>query len=162
LNEIRNKLPADPGAMILGIIALLISLVGCCCGILAIPAVIMSIIGLVWASKSITVYNAAPESYHQRSFSSVKSAKVVNIIALVLSVLGFLIALFVFGSLIANPENIFEQLENGKFSRGMNDAADDTTNDEEIDTWHYEEATDSTQTNERPVEVKEMTDSIPR
>lgn len=159
MNEIKNKLSADPGAMILGIIALLISLVGCCCGILAIPAVIMSIIGLVWASKSITAYAAEPESYNPGSLSSVKSAKVVNIIALILSVIGFLIALLWFGSILANPENIFEQLENGDFTRQVDDYEDETITKEEVDTWEYEESTDSTQV-DQPVELDQIEDSI--
>ncbi len=129
--------------MILGIIALLISLVGCCCGILAIPAVIMSIIGLVWAGKSINAYNSEPESYNPRSLSSVKTARVVNIIALVLSVIGFLVALLWFGSVIANPENIFEQLENGEFNRTYEYGDDTDSANEEIDTWEYEESTDT-------------------
>lgn len=156
MNEIRNKLSADPGSMILGIIALLISIVGCCCGILAIPAVIMSIIGLVWANKSMKAYEISPENYNPSSVSSVKSARVVNIIAIVLSVLGLIISIMFFG-FISNPENIFNRLEKGEFNQ-IDDTNDITK--EEVDTWEYEDSMDSTEIDSRPLEVEELTDSI--
>ena len=159
MNEIQTKLSADPGAMILGIIALLISLVGCCCGILAIPAVIMSIIGLVWANKSLKIYELDPNSYNPRSFSSVKSAKVVNIIALALSAVALVVSLIWFGTLLSNPENIFEQLENGDFNTTIDDYEDETITKDEVDTWKYEDTTDSTQV-DQPVELDPIEDSI--
>ncbi|BAO54563.1 CCC motif membrane protein [Nonlabens marinus] len=160
MNEIQNKLPADPGAMILGIIALIISLIGCCCGILAIPTVIMSIIGLVWANKSVKAYKMAPDSYNPRSYSNVKSAKIVNIIALVLSVIGFVISLIWFGTAMLDPEGVFKKLENGDFKRQIDGFEDDGEVDEEIDTWKYEDAVDSTQVNQEVIEVEQVTDSI--
>ncbi len=160
MNEIQNKLPADPGAMILGIIALVISLIGCCCGILAIPIAIMSIIGLVWANKSVKAYKMAPESYSPRSYSNVKSAKIVNMIALILSVIGFVISLIWFGSVMFDPEGIFKKLENGDFNTQVDDFEDDGVIDEEVDTWKYEDSVDSTQVNQDVIEVEQMTDSI--
>jgi len=82
-----NKLPADPTAMILGIIALVISLAGCCCGVFAVVPVIMSIIGLVMANKSLQEYKLNPDAYLPQSKSNVSTAQVLNIIALVLGAL---------------------------------------------------------------------------
>lgn len=154
MNEIQNKLPADPGAMILGIIALIISLIGCCCGILAIPAVIMSIIGLIWANKSMTTYAQTPDTYSLSSFSNVKSARVINIIALVLSGIALIISLIFFGTLISDPENIFRQIESGEFNT---EEYEDNTTTEDVDTWEYEE---NTQSDESSMELEETTDSL--
>jgi len=79
-----NKLPADPSAMILGIIGLVIALAGCCCGIFAVVPVILGIIGLVMANKSLREYRNNPDVYGPQSRSNVSTAKVLNIIALIL------------------------------------------------------------------------------
>ena len=164
MNEIQKKLSADPGATVLGIIALIISLVGCCCGILAIPAVIMSIIGLVWAIKSANTYKENPEAFNPRSYSSVKTAKILNIIALVLSGLAVIISLVWFGSMFQNPEEIFKQLENGEFNVEVDDMDDmeSTDSSEEVDTWEYdEESTDTIDYNEEIIEMEaEEQDSL--
>ncbi|MFK7781885.1 CCC motif membrane protein, partial [Psychroserpens sp.] len=81
----HNKLPADPTALILGIIALLVSFAGCCCGIFAFIPLILSIIGLVMANKSLKEYKLNPENYAHQSNTNVSTAKVLNIIALVIS-----------------------------------------------------------------------------
>ncbi|OUR98235.1 hypothetical protein A9Q86_14370 [Flavobacteriales bacterium 33_180_T64] len=86
-----NKLPADPTAMILGIVALVVSFVGCCCGIFAVIPVVLSIIGLVMANKSLREYQLNPIAFNPQSRSNVYTAKVINIIALVL---GALVMLF--------------------------------------------------------------------
>ena len=79
-----NKLPADPSAMILGIIGLVIALAGCCCGIFAVVPVILGIIGLVMANKSLREYHSNPDVYSPQSRSNISTAKVLNIIALIL------------------------------------------------------------------------------
>ncbi|WP_040280522.1 CCC motif membrane protein [Psychroserpens damuponensis] len=81
----NNKLSADPSALILGVIAITISVAGCCCGVFAVVPVILSIIGLVIANKSLQEYNTNPEAYNPNSRSNVSTAKVLNIIALVIS-----------------------------------------------------------------------------
>lgn len=164
MNEIQNKLSADPGATVLGIIALIISLVGCCCGILAIPAVIMSIIGLVWAVKSANTYKQSPEAYSPRSYSSIKTAKILNIIALVLSSLFVILSLVWFGNFMGDPEEFFNKLENGEFNVETddfdddNDVMDDTS--EDIDTWEYEESTDTIDYEEEIIEMEIEEDSL--
>lgn len=83
---IENKLPADPSALVLGIVALVIGFAGCCCyGIFAIIPLILGIIGLIMANKSIKEYALHPEAFSRSSRSSVGTAKVINIIAVVFS-----------------------------------------------------------------------------
>ena len=80
-----NKLPADPSATTIGIISLSILLIGFCCGPIAIVALILSIIGLVNANRSIQLYNQAPENYSHASYKSVNTGKILNIIAIPIS-----------------------------------------------------------------------------
>ena len=99
-----NKLPADPTAMILGIIALIMSLAGCCCGVFAFIPLIMSIIGLVMANKSLNEFQVNPSIYEPQSKINVSTAKILNIIALIVSALVtlFYIAYFmIYGALIS-------------------------------------------------------------
>ena len=77
-----NKLPADPTAMILGIIALVISFAGCCCGIFAIIPLVLSIIGLVMANKSLKEFQENQDAFAPQSRSNVATAKIINIIAI--------------------------------------------------------------------------------
>ena len=99
-----NKLPADPTAMILGIIALIMALAGCCCGVFAFVPLIMSIIGLVMSNKSLREFHMNPSVYEPQSKSNVSTAKILNIIALVVSALVtlFYLAYFmIYGALIS-------------------------------------------------------------
>ncbi len=151
MNEIKRKLPADPGAMALGIIALLISLVGCCCGLFALPAIIMSLIGLIWAIKSTRRYKESPAEFSARSYSNINTAKVVNIIALVLSTLFLLFSLFIFGELALNPENIIKELE--ETAREIEREEGNIDQEEQviitdtlIDNWSYNDGIDTVQT----------------
>jgi hypothetical protein len=85
-----NKLSADPLAMILGILALVIGLASCCCyGVTAILPLAMAIIGLVTANKSLREFGENPEAYSPQSRSNVNTAKIINIIAIVLN--GFIV-----------------------------------------------------------------------
>lgn len=100
----NNKLSADPSALVLGIIAITISIAGCCCGIFAIVPVILSIIGLVIANKSLQEYSANPDAYHPNSRSNVATAKVLNIIALIISglvTLGYVAYFMIYGAFIS-------------------------------------------------------------
>jgi len=116
-----NKLPADPTAMILGIIALVISLAGCCCGIFAFVPIILSIIGLVIANKSLREFQLNPSVYEPQSRSNVSTAKIINIIALVLSsmiTLFYLAYFMIYGALISTA--IMEGIEMQKNSDDYN------------------------------------------
>ena len=85
----NNKLSADPSSIILGIIALVLILLGCCCGFLSIISLILSIIGLVLANKSISEYKLNSENYAHQSAKNVNTGKILSIIGLVLSALLF-------------------------------------------------------------------------
>ena len=113
----QNKLPADPLSLILGILALVIGIAGCCCyGVTAIVPLAIAIIGLVSANKSLREFGENPEAYNPQSRSNVNTAKIINIIAVVLNSLVFLVALGVlafYGTLLSSA--VFDGLENGDF-----------------------------------------------
>lgn len=100
-----NKLPADPGALILGIVALVIGIAGCCCyGISAIIPLVLAIVGLVMANRSIRTFDSDPEAYSPLSRSNMVTAKVINIIAVVMNGIIFLvfgILFLIYGSIIS-------------------------------------------------------------
>jgi len=99
-----NKLPADPTAMILGIIALVMSIAGCCCGVFAFIPLILSIIGLVMANKSLREFQLNSERYMPQSRSNVSTAKILNIIALIMSsivTLFYLAYFMIYGALLS-------------------------------------------------------------
>lgn len=74
----QKKLPNGVLSIVLGIFGFL-----CCCT--GIIGTITSGFGLNLALKSEKLYKAAPEEYD--NYSQIKTAKIINIIALVLSVL---------------------------------------------------------------------------
>ncbi|MFK7832880.1 MAG: CCC motif membrane protein [Winogradskyella sp.] len=101
-----NKLSADPLALVLGILALVIGIAGCCCyGITAIIPLIMAIIGLVTANKSLRAFAENPEAYDPQSRSNVNTAKIINIIAIVMNgliVLVSILAIAFYGTMISS------------------------------------------------------------
>lgn len=88
-----NKLPADPTAIILGIVSVVIVGLGCCCGLFAIASLVLSIIGLVMANKSIKLYKQAPENYTSQSRSNTGVGQVICIVGVVISSVLVLISL---------------------------------------------------------------------
>jgi hypothetical protein len=145
----HNKLPADPTAMILGIIALVVSLAGCCCGIFAFIPII---IRLVMANKSLRIYQINPSIYEPQSKSNVSTAKVLNIIALVVSsiVTLFYIAYFIiYGALIStaimegielqnNPDDFNYEWENDSIYKDT-DASEREEDSMRVDSINLEE-----------------------
>ena len=101
-----TKLSADPLALILGILALVLGIAGCCCyGVTALIPLVLGIIGLVLANKSLRDYQQNPEAFSVQSKNNVNTAKVINIIAIVLNSIIFIVALVVFaiyGTLISS------------------------------------------------------------
>lgn len=91
-----KKLSADPVALILGIVSLVIVFLGCCCGIFVLASFGLSIAGIVIANKGLREYNNAPEEYSYNSKNNVFIGKILNIIALVLSSLFLLILIAYF------------------------------------------------------------------
>ena len=93
----KSKLPADPTSLVLGIIALVFGIAGCCCyGISAIIPLGLSIWGLVMANKSLREYRENPEAYERSSYTNVNTARVINIIAVILNAITFLFFIIVF------------------------------------------------------------------
>jgi len=82
----KQKLPNEQAVMILGIT----SFIGCCCtsGVLG---VVLSGIGLYLAKKAEDLYAQNPETYN---LGSMNTWKTVNIVALVLSILTLIYAIY--------------------------------------------------------------------
>jgi uncharacterized membrane protein YesL len=95
---LKSKLSADPSALILGIISLVIILFGCCCGFLAIASLILSIIGLISSNTSLKEYYSNPEVYSHQSRQNVFAAKIICIIGTIISGIVIIVfaALFLF------------------------------------------------------------------
>lgn len=115
----NNNLPGDPLALILGIFALVIGFTGCCCyGITALIPLIIAIVGLSVANKSIRRFNENPEVYSYQSRSNVNTAKIINIIAIVfngIAVLVFISLMFIYGTIITSV--IINGIKNGETYR---------------------------------------------
>ncbi len=115
----KNKLPADPVSLILGIVSLVIVFFGCCCGIFPFVSLGLSIGGLVMANKSLKEYYSFPENYPHTTRSNVQAGRIVCIIGTVVSslfILLFLVFFFVYGSLMS--KEIFQDIykNNGKYT----------------------------------------------
>lgn len=140
----KNKLSADPLALVLGILALVIGIAGCCCyGITAIVPLIMAIIGLVTANKSLREYKENPDVYLPQSRSNVNTAKIINIIAIVMN--GFIVliaiaALTFYGTMLSS--GFYDRF---KSYEGTDDyeVQVDTTNTWQQDDYSIEKEIDS-------------------
>lgn len=122
----QNKLPADSSAMTLGIIALVILFFGCCCGLFSIASVILSLIGLVSANKSLRLFNENPDAYSSYSYTNVNNAKVLNIVALAISsiiTLFYLAYFFFYGALISTAiMEAYKDKNNNYYNEWENDS----------------------------------------
>jgi hypothetical protein len=139
MNE--QKLPADPTSLVLGIISLVVVLVGCCCGLLAIPTLVMSIIGLVMANKSLREYNANPSNFSPASRSNVFTAKIINIIAIILSAIITLLYMayfFIYGAFLSTA--IMEGYKNKELNDTYYESDEWEEYDESENDWIYEES----------------------
>ena len=136
-----NKLSADPSAMTLGIIGLVISVAGCCCGVFAVVAIILGAIGLIMANKSISEFAEHPDAYSQSSLSNVKTSRILNIISIVV------------GSLITFVYVIYFAFYGVLISAAMKEAY---TNEYEYESWEG----DSYYDDEDVYEIQEDTISI--
>ncbi|MDP5078489.1 MAG: CCC motif membrane protein [Nonlabens sp.] len=160
-NQNFNKLPADPLALTLGIISLVLFLIGCWCyGIVGIVTLIMSIIGLVQANRSLKIYEANPDQYAPSSYKNVNTAKILNIIAVILSAIACLVVVVIaifFGAIFASAMNGefkgFDDLESG----GDDYYNEDYEYDESEDgVYQYEEELDSLQRDQDTLQIEEM------
>jgi hypothetical protein len=136
----QNKLPADPSALILGIVGLVIGIAGCCCyGFTAIIPLGLSIAGLVMANKSMKLYRLNPEEFSESSRSNVSIARVLNIISIILNGLFLFIVIGALAFLgVAGMTGAFDDLTNDAYSTDNNweyedDFNDDVFMEEEVD-----------------------------
>lgn len=136
-----NKLPADPTALILGIVALVIGFAGCCCyGIFAIIPLVLSIVGLVMANKSLKEFDQNPDVFSAQSRNNVNIGRILNIIALIFnSVVVILIIIFfaIYGTLMST-----EILD--KFKNRTQNIEYEFENDSVYSDYGYIEGIDST------------------
>ena len=89
-----NKLSADPTALILGIIAFVIMILGFCCGLVVFVSLILGVVGLVLSIKSLKEYEANPTVYSRQSRQNVYVGKIICLIATILSSLYFVVIVF--------------------------------------------------------------------
>ena len=110
----QSKLPADPTALILGIVALVIGFAGCCCyGIFAIIPLILSIVGLVMANKSLKEFDQNLDVFSLQSRNNVNIGRILNIIALIFnSIVVLLIVIFfaIYGTMLSTE--LFDEFKN--------------------------------------------------
>lgn len=146
----QNSLPADPLSLVLGIISLVLGITGCCCyGIPTIVTLVLAIIGLIAANRSIRTYDANPEAYSPQTRNNVGTAKVINIIAVIFN--GFIVllilAVFVlYGTLMSTT--VLEGIRNGDFDQQDYEYQDyewekDSINILEDDDYIFEEVIDT-------------------
>jgi len=92
-----NKLPADPIALILGIVSLVVGFAGCCCyGIFAFIPIILSIVGLIMANKSLKEFDQNQQVFSPQSRNNVVIAKTLNIVSIVINSIIFISVIIVF------------------------------------------------------------------
>ncbi|EAZ96701.1 hypothetical protein FBBAL38_04740 [Flavobacteria bacterium BAL38] len=115
-----NKLSADPTALILGVIALVLMFLGFCCGLIVFISLILGIVGLVLSVKSLKEYDVDPSIYSPQSRQNVYIAKIICLITTILSSLYFIVIVFAvfiyqvsFSDLVNNK---IEEIKNQKFN----------------------------------------------
>lgn len=149
----KSKLPAEPTALVLGIIGLVIGIASCCCyGITAIIPLGLSIAGLVIANKSLRAYRENPEAYERGSYTNVNTARIINIIAVTINsiiVLFVILILLIYGSIFSAA--MFQNLED---IRSINEEQ----NYEEYDDYEWE--SDSTEIEVEDYIFEEEIDSV--
>ena len=133
----ENKLPADPLALVLGIIGIVVGVGGCCVasGITAVVPLVVSIVGIVTANKSLKIYKENPEKYSDATRSNVSVGKILNIISVVfngLVVCMLIVFLILFGTLFYN---IYDAIDEGT-PFDINETTYDY-DEEELDSLEY-------------------------
>lgn len=138
----QRKLPADPTSLILGILSLCLGIVLSCCG-LSIVGLVLSIVGLVTANKSLQEYNLNPNNYSLNSRNTVNTAKIVNIISIVINGLITLILVGTYiiqGALLYSKYNIFKDLEKDSVNQPQYDFEDEENGTEEDTIYNYQDS----------------------
>jgi type IV secretory pathway VirB2 component (pilin) len=78
----RIQLPNATAVLVLGIFSIVTS---CCCGFIALVGLVLGIIALTLASKSLALYNENPGQYTETSFKNTNAGKICAIIGIVVS-----------------------------------------------------------------------------
>ncbi|MBS1917017.1 MAG: DUF4190 domain-containing protein [Bacteroidetes bacterium] len=104
----QTPLPNGTAVLVLGII----SIVGCFC--YGLVGLICGIIALILSSKDLKLYNANPSEYTPGSLSNLKSGRICAIIGLSLSVIYFLIVVFIIATVgfaaLSDPQHFLNNL----------------------------------------------------
>ncbi|MFD2892117.1 CCC motif membrane protein [Flavobacterium chuncheonense] len=135
----KSKLSADPLALILGVIALTMLLMMFCCGFFYLVSLILSIVGLVAAIKSLKEYDSNREAYEAKSRENVYIGKILCLVSLVLNaIIGLVflvVAFFVTKEVWSNDfKQIFKELEKNNKINTI-----DTISFDDYDDVYYEE-----------------------
>ena len=143
----NSKLAADPLALVLGILSLVLGIAGCCCyGITAIIPLVLAIVGLISANRSLKEYRQNPEAFSQQSASNVNTAKILNIIGIVINGFVVLISIVIiafYGTMLSTE--IFDEIR-------YNTSSDDY--------YDYEFEIDSTESSGEEYYLEEEQDSV--
>lgn len=104
-----NKLSADPTALILGIIALVLIILGFCCGFVVFVSLILGIVGVILSVRSLKDYATNPSLYSHNSRQNVYIGKILCLIAIILSALYFIAIVIVIFTYQVGFSDLFEK-----------------------------------------------------
>jgi hypothetical protein len=125
-----NKLSADPTALILGIIAFVIMILGFCCGLVVFVSLVLGVVGLVLSMKSLKEYEANPIIYSNQSRQNVYVAKIICLITSILCAIYFIVVVFA----IVFYQSSFSDVFKNKIEQIRNQEVNDSIYlDEEIE-----------------------------
>lgn len=82
----KKNVPKANGSFVLGIVAIVVDIVLCCCYGYII-SLILSIIGLILGLTARKTYELSPGDYSEESYNKAKTGITLNIVALILSIL---------------------------------------------------------------------------
>lgn len=157
----KDNLPNASTVLTLGIIGVVLFVMLCWCyGVIAIVTLIIGIIGLVMANRSISTYRKNPNDYSRSSYNNVSIGRILSIINVVLSGLvcfAFLILLIIFGSVIfESMDEVMEEIKNNKtYEESYEDY--DYYEDEQYD---YLEESDSLNQELEEIQVEEPVETV--
>ena len=141
----NNKLAADPLALVLGILSLVLGIAGCCCyGLTAIIPLVLAIVGLISANRSLREYRENPEAFSPQSASNINTARILNIIGIVIN--GFVVLISVviiafYGTMLSSE--IFDEIRNNSNISSYYDYEFEIDSSETSEEEYYLEEEDS-------------------
>lgn len=132
-----NKLSADPSALILGIIAFVIMILGFCCGLIVLVSLILGVVGLILSIKSLKEYEANPTVYSRQSQQNVYVGKIICLITTILSSLYFVVIVFAVVVYQVSLSDVFKNELNNIQNQEINDSI---SMEEEIKENYYNDS----------------------